>query len=87
MQKLKASLFVVCLLVAGSLMAQRPDLVVSYISTYKELAIAEMQRTGVPASITLAQGIYESTAGTSELVLASIIILVLNARIPGQGNR
>ncbi|MBL0232067.1 MAG: glucosaminidase domain-containing protein [Chitinophagaceae bacterium] len=71
MQKLKASLFVVCLLVAGSLMAQRPDLVVSYISTYKELAIAEMQRTGVPASITLAQGIYESTAGTSELVLAS----------------
>jgi LysM repeat protein len=30
-----------------------------------------MQRTGVPASITLAQGIHETTAGTSELVMKS----------------
>lgn len=51
--------------------AQNPEVVKSYINTYKDLAIAEMQRTGVPASITLAQGIHESTAGTSKLVQAS----------------
>lgn len=39
----------------------------TYIDTYKELAISEMVRTGVPASITLAQGILESKAGTSKL--------------------
>jgi hypothetical protein len=42
-----------------------------YIETYRELAIEEMQRTGVPASIKLAQGIHETTAGTSELVRKS----------------
>ncbi len=42
-----------------------------YINTYKLLAIAEMQRSGVPASIILAQGIHETSAGTSDLVIAS----------------
>lgn len=42
-----------------------------YISSYKDLAIAEMQRTGVPAAITLAQGIHETLAGTSDLVKMS----------------
>lgn len=40
---------------------------VSYIETYKDIAIAEMYRTGIPASITLAQGLHESQAGRSEL--------------------
>jgi hypothetical protein len=44
---------------------------INYINTYKSLAISEMQRSGVPASIILAQGIHESEAGTSELVLKS----------------
>ncbi len=43
----------------------------NYIATYKDLAIAEMQRTGVPAAIKLAQGIHETMAGTSNLVLKS----------------
>jgi len=38
-----------------------------YIQQYKALAIAEMQRTGVPASITLAQGILETAGGQSDL--------------------
>lgn len=38
-----------------------------YIARYKDLAILEQQRTGVPASITLAQGIFETAAGSSEL--------------------
>jgi LysM repeat protein len=42
-----------------------------YIDKYKDLAMAEMQRTGVPASIKLAQGIHETMAGTSKLVQKS----------------
>src|ERR1017187_7325918 len=38
-----------------------------YIQTYKDLAIAEMKRTGIPASITLAQGLLESNSGNSYL--------------------
>jgi len=38
-----------------------------YINKYKELAVSEMKRTGVPASITLAQGMIESDYGQSRL--------------------
>ena len=38
-----------------------------YIKRYKEIAIREMERTGVPASIKLAQGILESDSGKSDL--------------------
>jgi LysM repeat protein len=51
--------------------SQKKELVMNYILTYKDIAMAEMQRTGVPAAITLAQGIHESGAGNSELVLQS----------------
>ena len=43
------------------------DKVNAYVEKYKDLAIVEMQRTGVPAAITLAQGILESGYGESEL--------------------
>jgi LysM repeat protein len=39
----------------------------TYVNTYKELAISEMLRTGVPASVTLAQGILETAGGQSDL--------------------
>ena len=42
-----------------------------YVNTYKEIAIKEMIRTGVPASITLAQGIVETESGNSKLVKKS----------------
>lgn len=42
-----------------------------YIEKYKNLAISEMFRTGVPASITLAQGILETESGNSPLVIRS----------------
>jgi len=38
-----------------------------YIDQYKDIAVAEMKRTGIPASITLAQGIIESNSGESNL--------------------
>ncbi|MBC6994220.1 LysM peptidoglycan-binding domain-containing protein [Neolewinella lacunae] len=39
----------------------------AYINRYKEVAIREMERSGVPASIKLAQGILESDSGQSVL--------------------
>ena len=39
-----------------------------YIATWKDLAITEMKRSGIPASITLAQGLLESDNGNSRLV-------------------
>lgn len=39
----------------------------NYFNKYKNIAIREMQRYGIPASITLAQGVLESGAGNSRL--------------------
>lgn len=44
---------------------------VQYIEMYKDLAIREMKRMGVPAAITLAQGILETESGNSDLVKKS----------------
>ncbi len=43
----------------------------AYIETYKNLAVAEMLRSGVPAAITLAQGVLETESGNSVLVKKS----------------
>ena len=40
-----------------------------YIAKYHKLAIFEMQSTGIPASITLAQALHESANGTSQLAV------------------
>ena len=49
--------------------AQNNQSVLDYIQQYKNIAMEEMQRTGVPAAIILAQGINESQAGHSELAI------------------
>lgn len=54
-----------------SVKAQNNDAVTTYINQYRQLAIDEMIRTGVPASITLAQGILESNCGRSSLTQQS----------------
>ena len=58
------------LLLAGSMVSEAdksPQQ--SYIDTYSRTAVAEMYRSGVPASITLAQGMLESANGQSELAV------------------
>ena len=67
--------------------AQKPDDIVNYISTYKEIAIQEMQRTGVPAAIKLAQGIHETQAGTSDLVKKSNNHFGIKCKETWTGNR
>ena len=42
-----------------------------YVEQFKDIAMNEMRRSGIPASITLAQGILESENGNSELVKKS----------------
>ncbi len=42
-----------------------------YIELYKDFAIKEMKRMGVPAAITLAQGLLETESGNSDLVKKS----------------
>ncbi|HEU5167364.1 MAG TPA: glucosaminidase domain-containing protein, partial [Chitinophagaceae bacterium] len=68
MQKLKFLFLLFASFVFKNSFAQLDPVVIEYINKYKDLAISEMQRTGIPASIKLAQGIHETSAGTSELV-------------------
>jgi flagellum-specific peptidoglycan hydrolase FlgJ len=63
-------IFLVFMLSGGhALNGDHAALTRQYIETYKYLAIDEMHRTGIPASITLAQAIVESNAGTSPLAV------------------
>lgn len=66
MKKIALSSFIIILLYPLFAFGQRIT-TENYISTYKNLAIREMHRSGVPASITLAQGILESASGNSYL--------------------
>jgi LysM repeat protein len=77
--KLKPILLAIPLLLSNGLVAETPltstnhlseeysPLADKYIRAHEHLAVAEMERTAIPASITLAQGMLESGYGTSEL--------------------
>jgi LysM repeat protein len=69
MKKLLATSAFICLFI--NLFSQSSLVVKNYIEEFKAVAIEEMQRTGVPAAITLAQGIHETSAGQSPLVIKS----------------
>ena len=53
-----------------NVVAQRTT-IEEYVEQFKGIAMDEMKRTGVPAAITLAQGILESENGNGELVKKS----------------
>ncbi len=60
--------FFLGLLITGSISAQSGKISrEEYIEMYKDLAVEEMIRCGIPASITLAQGMLESDNGNSTL--------------------
>ena len=68
-------LFIVLIIATWSCSVKRPATSLSvskgspgnYIESYRDLAMSEMRRTGIPASITLAQGMIESDYGRSRL--------------------
>ena len=62
--------FILLLQASVSIKAQElpNENILRYIETYAPLALKEMNRTGVPAAIKLAQGILETNAGQSDLV-------------------
>ena len=66
--KLKFPLLLLLTFFCITLYAQKTATLI-YIDQYKNIAIKEMKRTGIPASITLAQGIVESNSGESNLAL------------------
>jgi flagellum-specific peptidoglycan hydrolase FlgJ len=71
-QKLKTLFFLILIIISPcavlSSFAQYTEAdIFNYIETYKEIAIKKMAEYKIPASITLAQGIFESGAGTSRL--------------------
>lgn len=68
MIQMKKVLFysIISLALSGQMSAQDRQL---YIEQFSAIAISEMHRTGIPASIKLAQGILESNAGASSLAI------------------
>ena len=64
---------VIFLLLMGitTLQAQSRQTPEEYIARYKHIAIDHMERYGIPASITMAQGILESDSGNSRLAKSS----------------
>ena len=70
MKKIQLTLALAVLL-AGKSFTQPSHIINEYVSKFKDIAIEEMKRTGVPAAITLAQGIHETSAGQSVLVIKS----------------
>jgi len=64
----KSGIFVIFLLISTLIFAQNRNFTRDeYIEKYKDLAVLEMQRTGIPASIKLAQAMLESNNGNSRL--------------------
>jgi flagellum-specific peptidoglycan hydrolase FlgJ len=64
---MKSIILASVLLVFYSITDPTTNLSKNYIDTYKELAVVEMHRSGIPASIILAQGLHESAYGKSPL--------------------
>lgn len=66
LMKVRFSIVLLIIIAAGYMLTAQ-DHRLAYIEQYKNIAIQEMERAGVPASIKLAQAILESDFGRSDL--------------------
>lgn len=67
----KTLIILYVLFVTMSAVAQVRQTREEYVEKYKAIAIAHMEKYGIPASITMAQGILESDSGNSKLARSS----------------
>lgn len=67
MKIIKLSFLTCFFLILTQFLIAQSEATVVYIEQYRKIAAQEMKRTGIPASITLAQGILESNSGESPL--------------------
>lgn len=67
MQRLRTTIILFLLPLLLHAQTQQNSAYLTYIEQYKDLAIEQMLRYNIPASITMAQGLFESAAGRSEL--------------------
>lgn len=67
-RQLFSCLLMLCASIAAQAQMKWNQQYQTYIDQYKDLAIEQMLRYRIPASITLAQGLFESAAGRSDLV-------------------
>lgn len=67
MRYLRFLLVTVCVTISSFAFAQKNAAYQQYIDKYKNVAIDQMRRHRIPASITLAQALFESGAGSSYL--------------------
>jgi len=68
MDKLRLTLLAL-IIIYSELRANTVHTIESYIQKYDDIAVREMNRSGIPASITLSQGILESSYGNSPLAV------------------
>lgn len=68
---MKRLLTIVVMLIGGLVATAQKLSPQEYVEQYKDLAIREMKRMGVPAAITLAQGLLETESGNSDLLRKS----------------
>lgn len=72
MQLSKNYIFFLFLFVTLTVFAQsKSQVYINYIEKYSELAVIQQKEYGIPASITLAQGLLESGAGRSDFAVRS----------------
>lgn len=57
--------------ISDAIVAEKMAICEDYVSKYASTAVLEMKKFGIPASITLAQGLLESNAGESRLSVES----------------
>lgn len=76
----------ITLFVLSILFSNSDDIKNDYIKKYSPVAIAEMNRTGIPASIKLAQALHESNAGASNLSMESNNHFGIKCKSYWQGN-
>lgn len=86
-KKATYTLLVALVLFACGASAQTRQTREEYIDRYKHIAIDHMERYGIPASITLAQGILESDSGNSNLALRSNNHFGIKCKTGWQGER